>query len=77
MRGSEGDLFNRVNALEEKLAALEAEIAQISGRYHQKSGSQFTVFNGTEDRSYDANTAAVAEVADVLYTLLGDLGKLA
>ena len=34
----------------------------------------YTVSNPTEDRTYDANSSTVAELADVLYTLLLDQG---
>lgn len=33
----------------------------------------YTITNGTTDRSYDANTVAVAELADIVYTMWTDL----
>jgi len=33
----------------------------------------YTVTNGTEDRTYDADATNVAELADILATLIADL----
>jgi len=38
------------------------------------STSLYTVTNGTTDRTYDADASSVNELADVLYSLLKDLG---
>jgi len=35
----------------------------------------YVITNGTTDRGYDANTVAVAELADVVYTLIKDLAS--
>lgn len=35
----------------------------------------YTTTNVTEDRDFDANTVAVAELADVVWTLIADLKK--
>jgi hypothetical protein len=37
------------------------------------SPSAYTVTNGTLDRTYDADTVAVAELADIVYSLITDL----
>lgn len=37
------------------------------------SRGAYTVTNGTADRTYDADTVVVAELADVVYTILTDL----
>ena len=38
-----------------------------------KTSPVYAVTNGTPDRAYDADTVAVAELADVVGTLIGDL----
>jgi hypothetical protein len=35
----------------------------------------FTITNGSDDRTYDANASSVNELADILYTLIGDLAE--
>lgn len=37
------------------------------------SRGAYTVTNGTTDRTYDADTVLVAELADIVYTLITDL----
>jgi hypothetical protein len=36
----------------------------------------YTVTNGSTDRAFDADTVVVAELADVVYTLLVDLASM-
>lgn len=43
-------------------------------RFSAAEKQAFTVTNLTTDRSYDADTAVVAETNDVLGTLINDLG---
>ena len=38
--------------------------------------SVYTITNGTTDRTYDADTVAIAELADIVYTLIQDLKTL-
>ncbi|HEX7103950.1 MAG TPA: hypothetical protein VF201_15000 [Nitrolancea sp.] len=38
-----------------------------------RSASAYTVTNLTSDRSFDADTVAIAELADVVGTLIADL----
>lgn len=37
------------------------------------SRGKYTVTNGTVDRTYNADTVVVAELADIVYTLIEDL----
>lgn len=37
------------------------------------SRGNYTVTNGTTDRTYNADTVVVAELADIVYTLIEDL----
>lgn len=37
------------------------------------SRGAYTVTNGTSDRTYNADTVAVAELADIVYTIIVDL----
>jgi len=54
-----------VNALEAVLRRMQQPINTIDAPY--------TVSNGTTDRTYDADATTVAELADIVYTLLSDL----
>ena len=44
--------------------------ANISVRWKSQ---EYTTTNVTEDRTFDANTVAVAELADIVWTLIADL----
>lgn len=37
------------------------------------SRGKYTITNGTVDRTYNADTVLVAELADIVYTLISDL----
>ena len=49
------------------------EAGQIFKMYQPNAGSPYTVTNGTTDRTFDANSTTLDELADVLYTLITDL----
>lgn len=57
------------------MAASSAK-AQLRTDVKQPGRTTFTITNQTEDRTFDANTAADAEIADVLATLIEDLAAL-
>lgn len=52
---------------------LVANSAATPGVAWQGTAQTYTVTNGTTDRSYDADTVVVAELADVVFTLIEDL----
>ena len=58
-------------------AQLRKWMEQVSQRLNDLSGpdvsSGWTVTNGAEDKAYDANSTTVAELADVLGTLIDAL----
>lgn len=73
-------------ALRERVAVLEKFIGQHQGHQfgaqtpnmpHPQlsaiSRGSYVVTNGTTDRVYDADTVVVAELADIVYTLIVDL----
>ena len=72
--------------LRERIDALEKFIGQHQGHQfgaqtpnmpHPQlsaiSRGAYTITNGTTDRVYNADTVAVAELADIVYTLIVDL----
>jgi len=72
--------------LRERITALEKFIGQHLGHQfgaqtpnmpHPQlsaiSRGLYTVTNGTIDRAYDADTVVVAELADIVYTMINDL----
>ena len=72
--------------LRDRVAALEKFVGQHRGHQfgaqtpnmpHPQlsaiSRGAYVVTNGVTDRAYDANTVVVAELADVVYTLIADL----
>lgn len=66
------DRLNRfVTALEIRLTALEGPLT--NPRDPAAGEEVFAISNVTEDRTYDANSTTLAEVADVLGTLIADL----
>ena len=64
---------------EQRLEWLERAVQLISQSSHEIDvfdvADGFTVTNLTEDRTIDVDTALLAEVADVLGTLISDLKK--
>lgn len=54
-------------------ADLIGEIQRELDRLSTPISGGYTVTNATEDRAYDADTVAVAELADVVATLIDDL----
>ena len=80
------DIDREIYDLKERVDALEKFVKQHIG-YQQGAHSPntphpqlsaisrgaYTVTNGTADRTYDADTVVVAELADIVYTLIGDL----
>lgn len=60
------NLLMRLRAMERRIARLEA--TQIAG-----NGETYTPTNDSTDRAFDANTVAIAELADVVATLIRDL----
>ena len=80
------DPLVRMRKLEEKVELLERQMKLHVGyqqgaatpnnphpQYSAASRGAYTVTNGTTDRSYNADTVVVAELADVVYTLITDL----
>jgi hypothetical protein len=49
------------------------EAGQIIKLYQPNAGSAYSVSNGSTDRTYDANSTTLDELADILYTLITDL----
>ena len=73
-------------SVEERLRLLELLLHNHSGVQGVASNklphpnihisTPYTVTNGTADRTYDADTVVVAELADIVYTLIQDLKTL-
>ena len=74
----EGNIIDEVRALRREVAQLKNDLADLAaaleGRYAPAQTATYTVTNPATDRSYDANATTTAELADVLATLLSDLG---
>lgn len=51
----------------------KTENGQVGKLYTVNSGSAYSITNLTTDRSYDADTVLVAELADIVGTLIADL----
>jgi len=66
-KGTENNLLQRITKLEDRIAQLEKNQLQ------PLTPSAYTVTNGSVDRTYNANTVAVAELADIVYCILLDL----
>jgi hypothetical protein len=49
---------------------------QLRTDVKQPNRTTYTITNKTEDRTFDCNAAAVAELCDVVATLLDDLAAL-
>lgn len=62
------EIVLRLNRIERRLARLEA--AQRAG-----NGETFALTNVTTDRMLDANSTTIAELADVVGTLINDLSE--
>lgn len=68
LRFRSGNLLSLVAALDPILREHGFTINAMIGET-----SPYVVTNGTEDRTFDANSTTTAELADVLATLLSDL----
>jgi hypothetical protein len=66
--------LNRIAKLEEEVRQLKAN--QANNNPIPLPSDTYVVTNGTIDRDYDANASSTAELADIIYTLLSDLGML-
>lgn len=62
------DFLTIVQSIEDRLRRIENSLTQKSAAY--------TPTNVTTDRAFDADTVAVAELADVVGTLIADLRAL-
>lgn len=60
------EIITQLRQLERRVARLES--TQIAG-----NGNTYTITNDSTDRTFDANSTTVAELADVLATLIRDL----
>lgn len=80
------DPLIRIRKLETALDDIQKQIkrhigyqpgAQSANNPHPQlsaiSRGSYSVTNGTTDRAYDANTVAIAELADIVYTMIVDL----
>lgn len=85
----DNSLNREVFELRERVAALEKFIGQHQGHQfgaqtpnipHPQlsaiSRGGYTITNGTTDRTYDADTVVVAELADIVYTMWTDLNAI-
>jgi len=75
----EGTDHTLIKQLEERVKALEAQIAEISERNYLElptNPATYTVTNEAVDRTYNANSTTTDELADVLGTLINDLSSL-
>ena len=75
-------LKRRIQDIEERINFhIGANKNQASSKYPHPnlsavSEGAYTVTNGTEDRTYDADSTSTNELADILYTLITDLKLL-
>ena len=60
------ELMQLVSEMNERLEQIER--VEVTGK-----SSAYTITNDSTDRAYDANSTTVAELADVLATLIRDL----
>lgn len=79
------ELIRRVKSLENELDQIKRQLREHIGfQYGANTANvphpqmvnllnEYTIDNLTNDRTYDANTVAVAELADIVGTLLLDL----
>lgn len=73
------ELRERVSSLEKFIGQHKGYQfgAQTSNMPHPQlsaiSRGKYTVTNGVADRTYDADTVVVAELADIVYTIITDL----
>lgn len=49
---------------------------QRASKWDHKASVNYVITNEQSDRTFDANTVAVAELADVVATLIKDLAEL-
>lgn len=69
-----GDLEKYARALEQYLGRM-VQALEVQSEIRDKPGAaQYTLANVTLTRTFDADSTTLAEVADVLGTLIGDLG---
>lgn len=64
----ESDILAQLRIIERRLQIIEA-------RQRAGNGNTFTITNLTTDRTYDANSTTVAELADIIGTLITDLAS--
>jgi len=62
-------------AINEYLKQTLADLERLSVLRDRVLPKRYTVTNGTEDRTYDADASSTAELADVIYTILLDLSE--
>lgn len=61
--------------LRDYLQQTVSELERLSSKADPALARKYTATNVTEDRTYDADATTVAELADVLGTLLADLSQ--
>lgn len=79
----------KVRAIESRLDRMESDVRRHTGASQKVTTSNYphpnitairrgayTIVNETNDRDYDADASSVAELADVLSQVIGDLQSL-
>jgi len=66
-KATEGNLLARLGKIEDRLTQLEKNQRQ------PLTPPTYSVTNVTTDRTYNADTVAVAELADIVGTMIADL----
>jgi hypothetical protein len=72
------DLWRKIDNAQRRIAELERENASLQAfaTAIRNAAAMYTVSNVTVDRTYNADTAVVAELADVVGTLIADFAAL-
>jgi len=67
------DLDDLLAKMASMILNLESRIADLERLESPKILETYTIANVSTDRSYDANSTSISELADVLGTLIADL----
>jgi len=65
-------MYAYLKALHETIREDQAATRRLADRL-ERAASRYTVSNGSEDRTFDADSITAEELADVVYSILLDL----